>query len=137
MPQLTDFEGRWRIARRIEDEWMGTTGLFEGVGRFTPDGEGLAYREVGELKLPQEAPLAASRDYLWRAEPAGIAVLYHDGRFFHRIKAGADVVQDWHVCGEDDYDVTYNFTHWPDWRMIWKVRGPRKDYVSISDFTPL
>lgn len=137
MPQLADFEGRWRIARRIEDEWMGTTGLFEGVARFTPDARGLAYHEVGELKLPQEVPMAASRRYLWRAEPGGIAVLYEDGRYFHRIREAADVVQDWHVCGEDEYDVTYNFTHWPKWRMIWKVRGPRKDYVSISDFLRL
>ena len=38
MPKLGDFEGRWRIARRIEDHWMGTTGLFEGVARFTADG---------------------------------------------------------------------------------------------------
>jgi Family of unknown function (DUF6314) len=137
MPQLTEFEGRWRIARRIEDEWMGTTGLFEGVARFSRDARGLGYQEVGELKLPQEAPMAASRRYLWRDEPGGIAVLYEDGRFFHRIRTGATVVQDWHVCGGDEYDVTYNFTHWPDWRMIWKVRGPRKDYLSISDFTRL
>ncbi|OIP87105.1 MAG: hypothetical protein AUK37_02050 [Rhodobacterales bacterium CG2_30_65_12] len=137
MPQLKDFEGRWRIARRIEDEWMGTTGLFEGVARLTPDGRGLAYSEVGELWLPQEAPMAARRGYLWREEPDGIAVFYQDGRAFHRIKAGAPVVRDWHICGEDAYDVTYNFTHWPAWRMIWKVRGPRKDYVSITDFARL
>jgi len=137
MARLQEFEGRWRIARRIEDAWMGTTALFEGLARFTEDGRGLAYREVGELRVPQEVPMVASRDYLWRSEPGGIAVLYGDGRFFHRIKAGSDVVQDWHVCGEDEYDVTYNFTHWPRWRMIWKVQGPRKDYISISDFTRL
>jgi len=135
MPRLSDFEGRWRIARRIEDEWMGTTGLFEGVARFAPDAHGLRYHEVGELKLPQEPPMAASRKFLWRAHADDIEVLYEDGAPFHRIAGGADVVQAWHACGQDDYEVSYNFTHWPAWRMIWKVRGPRKDYVSISDFT--
>ena len=135
MPDLADFEGRWRIARRIEDHWMGTTGLFEGVARFTADGQGLAYHEVGELKLPQEPPMAASRRFLWRVDGDGIEVLYADGTPFHRIAGGQAVVQAWHACGQDDYEVSYNFTHWPEWRMIWRVRGPRKDYVSISDFT--
>jgi hypothetical protein len=137
MPQLADFEGRWRIARRIEDFWMGTTGLFEGLARFVPDGVGLAYSEVGELKLPQEVPMTARRGYLWRRERDHICVLYEDGRPFHRIEAGAQVTQDWHDCPPDTYDVTYNFSNWPEWRMIWKVQGPRKDYVSISDFTRL
>ncbi|GGD34895.1 DUF6314 family protein [Sinisalibacter lacisalsi] len=136
MPQLDDFTGRWRIARRIEDAWMDTTGLFEGVARFTPDAEGLLYSEVGELRLPQEPPMAARRKLLWRQDGAGIAVLFEDGRPFHRIDPAARVVQDWHDCDPDAYDVTYNFTRWPHWRMIWKVCGPRKDYVSISDFRP-
>lgn len=134
MPQLSDFEGRWRIARRIEDQWMGVTGLFDGIARFVPDGQGLSYREVGELRLPQEAPMAASRRYLWREDDGAIAVLYEDGRPFHRIRPGAPVVWDLHDCAPDSYEVTYNFTRWPEWRMIWKVQGPRKDYVSISDF---
>jgi len=137
MPRIADFEGRWRIARRIEDQWMSTTGLFEGVARFTADGQGLSYREVGELRLPQEAPMAASRNFLWREDGDGIAVFYADGAPFHRIAGDAPVVQAWHACGQDDYEVSYNFTRWPDWRAIWRVRGPRKDYVSITDYTRL
>jgi hypothetical protein len=77
--------------------------------------------------------MAASRDYLWREGSGGIAVLYGDGRPFHVIGPGK-VVQALHECPPDRYEVTYNFTRWPEWRMIWKVAGPRKDYVSISDF---
>jgi len=134
MPRLAAFEGRWRIARRIEDEWSGVTGLFEGIARFTPDGLGLAYHEMGELKLPQEAPLAATRRYLWREDAAGIDVLYEDGRPFHRIATDRRISWDQHDCAPDSYEVTYTFAHWPEWRMIWKVRGPRKDYVSITDY---
>ncbi|RME14657.1 MAG: trigger factor [Alphaproteobacteria bacterium] len=137
MPHLFEFEGRWRIARRIEDHWMGRTGLFEGVARFHPDGAGLVLDEVGELRLPQEVPMVARRRYLWREEGDALAVLYEDGSPFHRIAHGAPVVQAWHGCDPDDYEVTYNFTRWPAWRMVWRVRGPRKDYTSISDFTRL
>ena len=80
--------------------------------------------------------MAASRRFLWRAEGDGIEVLYEDGAPFHRIGPGR-VVQAWHACVHDDYEVSYNFTHWPDWRMIWRVRGPRKDYTSITDFSRL
>ena len=36
------------------------------------------------LALGDGPPLAAHRDYLWRADGAGIAVLFPDGRPFHR-----------------------------------------------------
>ncbi len=133
--RLSDFEGRWRIDRRIEDMRAGRTGWFEGQARLTADGQGLAYRELGELRLGGARPLAASRRFLWRAEADGIAVLYEDGTPFHRIAGGAPVVQAFHACGPDDYEVSYNFTRWPAWRVIWRVRGPRKEYVSVSDYT--
>ncbi len=135
MPELTEFEGQWRIARRIEDAWGGSTGLFDGVARFTPDGVGLSYRETGELRLPFEGVLAASRSYLWRRDGDGIGVYFTDGRWFHRIAGKGRVARDWHDCMPDTYEVTYNFTRWPEWRVIWKVTGPRKDYVAISDLT--
>lgn len=139
MPTLDAFEGRWRIARRIEDHRTGTTGLFDGVARFVPrfvpDGQGLGYHEVGELKLPRRAPMAASRRFLWRADGDAIEVAYEDGAPFHRIAVAGGVAEAWHTCGQDHYEVSYSFTRWPDWRVGWRVRGPRKDYTSVSDYT--
>lgn len=139
MPELAEFEGIWRITRRIEDNLAAQTGHFEGIARLTPDGAGgMAYHEVGELRLPKAASFAATRDYIWTpADDGGIDVLYEDGRDFHHIAPGLEVVQAWHDCIPDSYEVTYNFTHWPRWRAIWRVTGPRKDYTSITDFAPI
>jgi len=131
---LSDFQGRWHISRRIEDASAGSTGLFEGVAVFTPDDLGLTYEEAGELRLPDQQGVKATRRYLWRAGEGAIDVLFEDGRDFHRIDLAANVATAWHDCLPDFYEVSYNFTHWPQWRAIWRVKGPRKDYTMISDY---
>lgn len=135
MPELWDFEGRWQVARRIEDARTGQVSRFEGVAVFTRDGAGLRYHEVGELLLPEAVPMKAERRYLWRQVPEGIAVLYDDGRDFHLIRAGQVVSEDVHECAPDRYEVRYDFSDWPRWRMIWQVSGPRKAYQSVSNFS--
>jgi hypothetical protein len=125
------FEGRWRIARRIEDRTGGPQGRFAGVGRFAPAGGGLDYAEEGELRLG-EAAFAASRAYRWVCRAGGVDVLFGDGRFFHGFDWAAAVAE--HPCGADLYRVRYDFGRWPDWAAVWEVRGPRKDYVMRSDY---
>ncbi|SFU41992.1 hypothetical protein SAMN04488527_102149 [Aliiroseovarius crassostreae] len=136
--RLSDFEGRWHLTRRIEDAKAGSTGCFEGVATFTPDAEGLRYDEVGELRLPTgpNGPTAmqATRRYLWRPDADGVLVLFEDGRDFHRIGLLGDTATGFHHCPPDDYEVSYNFSRWPDWRATWRVTGPRKDYMMITDF---
>ncbi|MCP5036862.1 MAG: hypothetical protein GY945_04595 [Rhodobacteraceae bacterium] len=134
MPELSDFEGRWRIARRIEDALAGATGLFDGIAMFTRVEAGLLYEEAGELRLPDQAGMRATRRYLWREAQGGVDVCFEDGSDFHHIDLGRNVVTAWHDCLPDLYEVSYNFSHWPDWRAIWRVRGPKKDYTLITDY---
>lgn len=132
---LGDFEGRWRIGRRIEDRAAGGSATFDGMARFSRDTGGLAYEESGELRLPAGDVLQAGRRYLWCAgEDGAIEVRFADGSDFHRIETGADVVTAWHDCMPDTYEVSYNFTRWPEWRAIWRVTGPAKDYTLITDY---
>jgi hypothetical protein len=140
MRKLSDFIGRWRIERRIEDRHMAGTGLFEGAALFVADGQGLAYEEAGELRLPAGAGMKSTRRYLWRQDaPEAIDVLFEDGSDFHRIETGREVVTAWHDCMPDTYEVSYNFSRFrdetPSWRAIWQVTGPRKDYTMITDYS--
>ncbi|MBV7410141.1 DUF6314 family protein [Maritimibacter sp. DP1N21-5] len=135
--ELDDFEGRWRVARQIKDRAAGRNGRFEGVVSFVPDGrvldgQGLLCREAGELIFDGLKPMAATRSYLWRAGETGIDVLFEDERPFHSIVEGQGPTA-WHWCDPDAYEVVYDFSHWPDWRATWIVRGPRKDYTMVSD----
>ncbi len=135
-PMLEDFIGRWRVRRRIRQA-DGVIARFEGGACFTPDGTGLAYVESGLLQLAGGARLAAERRYLWRAEGReAIAILFEDGRPFHRLELCARAPADRHLCPPDLYEVRYDFGGWPCWRTIWEVRGPRKDYVMSSCYEP-
>lgn len=133
MPGMDDFVGRWTLERRIDDHRAGVAGRFVGVADLTPEGVGLTYAERGHLVLGAGAPLTAERRYRWAAAEGGcIAVAFADGRAFHRFDPAAGTVDAAHWCDPDDYHVSYDFTAWPLWRAVWKVRGPRKDYQMES-----
>ncbi|MBN2905906.1 MAG: trigger factor [Rhodobacteraceae bacterium] len=133
MPDLAQFEGEWHLHRVIADARAGHEVVFEGRARFAPDEAGLVYHEDGHLHLPGQAPMAATRRYLWRADGAGIAVLHADGRPFHVIAPG-DRPAVAHDCAPDLYRGAYDFTGWPAWSSHWRVTGPRKDYTMRSDY---
>lgn len=135
--RLAAFSGHWRIGRDIADEAVGTTGRFTGTALFRPASEGLRYREEGVIRLGTNAPLAATREYLWvDAGEDRIELRFTDGRFFHDFDARDATPCAAHDCPPDHYRVCYDFTAWPHWQAEWRVRGPRKDYRLLSVYVP-
>lgn len=132
---IGDFEGHWAIRRDIEDRLVGQTGEFRGSAVLRDGGDGhWLWHETGVMHLGDGTPFTAERRYRWRADGAGIEVLFDDGRPFHRFDpGGAPQVAHW--CNPDDYRVRYDFGGWPDWRAEWTVSGPRKDYTMISRYS--
>lgn len=127
--------GRWEIDREIEPG-----GSLKGLAVFEPEGEGgLDYREQGELRLSSGVTAAATRRYLYRARPAGFAVLFAERppRLFHEVVLAADRLarlcgRARHLCGADLYLTSYLFL--PDGRFVirHRVRGPRKAYCMTT-----
>jgi hypothetical protein len=135
--RLMAFEGDWTIERRIEDIRAGRPGRLDGAARFAPGEGGLVYDETGLLTLGDGPAASASRRYLWRDAGAGaIEVRFADGRFFHRFYGDEDRPAGVHDCPPDQYRVRYDFTGWPRWTAEWRVRGPRKDYVTVTTYRP-
>ena len=132
---LYDFEGDWQITRRIEDHLTGRIGHLQGRAVFTPDTAGLAYQETGLLEFPGQPALNATQRYLWRQDGEALAVFFADGRDFHRFNPNQSQPQASHDCPPDWYNVSYSFAGWPGWSATWSVRGPRKDYISVTDYT--
>ena len=127
-PCLEDFAGAWHVVRDIRHA-DGMAARFEGGAWFRHDGAGLRYHEAGELVIAGQVPVRAERRYLWRECGDGrIAVLFDDGRPFHRFDPSADHPGATHRCEADFYDVVYAFGAWPAWSARWCVTGPRKDY---------
>ncbi len=135
--RLGDFAGDWRVARSIDDRRQVRAGRFDGTAVFAPIGGGLAYHETGLLSFPGAAPMQATRRFLWRGgDDGGIDVLFEDGRFFHRFDSGLSRPEAVHLCGDDRYDVRYDFGNWPAWRCEWRGGGPRKDFRLASEYRP-
>ncbi|MGA1180695.1 MAG: DUF6314 family protein [Marivivens sp.] len=131
-----DFVGVWRISREIDDRKSKLRGELEGEAELTSRADGrLDYHEVGELRLGENAPVEASRGYRWAFEGEKVAVSFTDGRDFHAFVPAGHAKGTDHPCGSDLYRVEYDFTLWPEWRAIWTVKGPRKDYTSVTVYT--
>lgn len=130
MRSLTDFLGAWRIDRRLIHE-DGAQGQFEGRALWTADAQGASYTETGQLWLAGQGPFTAQRRYRWGAD---MTVFFEDGRPFHQVPALGGTVAHW--CPPDQYDGQYDFSDWPNWRVDWRVTGPRKAYTSLTRYSP-
>ncbi len=133
---LDDFAGEWVLTRQITDAKYGQNGEMQGAAIFSPKNGGLLYRETGTLTLNTGAAMQAERSYLWDTDTTGIAVRFADGSPFHRFDAVGQAQGTSHLCGDDWYNVIYDFTAWPNWQAKWVVKGPRKDYVSVTQYKP-
>lgn len=131
--RLDDLEDLWRLGRVIEDRRAGVTGRLEGESRWTRDGAGLVQEETGLLRYGNAAPMQATRRYLWRADDAGLCVLFDDGRPFHIVPAEGEMAD--HHCPPDHYRVRYSFELPDRFTTSWHVTGPRKDATLTSTFT--
>ena len=130
-----DFVGDWRIERRIHDRMLNHEVRFTGLARFTDQGfNTLGYVETGELFIPDQKSITATREYRWSFVEGEVFVSYSDGSPFHSFHPSSESWGARHLCGPDVYDVKYDFRKWRKWTMTWEVKGPRKDYRSISVF---
>jgi hypothetical protein len=135
--RLEAFEGGWIMERTIEDFRAQEGGALDGVAHFTAAADGLLYAEEGWLTFGGKPRVRAQRRHEWRCGGANtIEVRFEDGRFFHRFRADEPNPAAVHDCPPDQYSVRYAFALWPLWRTQWRVRGPRKDYLMITDYRP-
>ena len=123
---LQDFEGDWQLVRCITHA-RGETASFEGQACWSPADGGLLYRETGQLRIEHHPPLEATQSYFWDTQ---LNVFFGDGRFFHTVPVLGGITNHW--CDPDRYDGQYDFQHWPEFTVNWKVLGPRKDYRMTS-----
>ena len=130
--QLSDFLGQWSL-RRLITPTQGPPARFVGEAVWSEvDGARAAYKEIGTLQIEGQAPLHSARGYIW---DDSLTVWFEDGRFFHQIPPAGGQAEHW--CDPDRYLATYRFDRWPRFEISWRVKGPRKDYLSVSSYEPV
>lgn len=133
---ISRFEGDWQLHRHIYDLDSLWLGKFDGFARFSRVNAGLHYLEEGMLQFGGLTAMKATRTYVWTFPDDGmIRLLFEDGAHFHDFDPNAPRPQATHYCDPDEYDVTYDFRKWPEWRAEWRVEGPRKDYRMVSSYS--
>lgn len=133
---LSAWFGAFHVARRIEDRRAGQSASFEGRAEITASATGAIYREAGQLRMAQGGTFHAERVYLWQVDGPRIAVMFEDGRPFHDFDPVTGGAATEHLCGDDWYRGGYVVSRWPDWQVTWDVTGPRKDYRSVTRYSP-
>ena len=135
MRGIDDFEGDWQIERVITDRLLQQNGTLTGRAQFRRSGpDTLEYAEEGALQMGDGPKMEARRSYRWQFGPDQVHVMFDDGRAFHSFVPSGYAHGTDHPCGDDDYAVRYDFIPWPQWRTVWLVSGPRKDYSSVTTF---
>ena len=135
LASLARLEGAWRLERRIlHDE--GREDRFEGEAVFQRSGPRLIHDETGWLSPSQGgAPLRATRRYIWALTGDRVEVSFADMRPFHSFPLTAEAPTATHLCPPDRYEVSYDFSGFPEWRSVWRVDGPRKAYEMVNVFS--
>ena len=126
MFDVASFSGAWSVRRRIVDHRARTAFAFAGSAVVTRTG----FRETGRLRIGDRV-LDAERAYGLVVSDGGIAVSHPDGSpFFDLGFAARQAVR--HVCGDDIYAGQFIFHSPGSWAELWRVKGPRKRYSSLS-----
>lgn len=141
------FAGEWTLHRRIVDFRARAEARFEGRARLIGDRSGpgaLTYEERGEMRV-NGAALAAERRYRWRCQAQGrVEIRFDTDAPFCAFDLGrpgaapAAWSADLHLCAPDRYEGRL-IALWPRqiWRWRWRVTGPVKNYLSVSDYRRL
>ncbi|CAL9390712.1 DUF6314 family protein [Streptomyces sp. enrichment culture] len=134
---LAYLAGSWEVARVVRDLADGTEGTFRGTTAFTPlDGGGLLHREAGGFTWRGVTrPAERTLRFLPGAETGTADVRFADGRPFHDLdlRSGRHVTD--HPCSADLYRGEFTVADADRWRTVWRVGGPAKDLLLVTDYT--
>lgn len=139
MPQsATDMvpllEGAWYLERVVD---QAATMIGRGIFRREKHNV-LHYSEEGKLHLIDGQILEARREYLYCFNDSGFELLYAEPPFSKiyniilHTSCGTVKGNDNHICGNDKYNGEFEFNASGVIRIVNKVIGPRKNYVSTT-----
>ncbi|MFJ2772458.1 DUF6314 family protein [Streptomyces sp. NPDC087300] len=131
--------GEWQVERSVRDLADGSAGHFTGTTRFTPlsgaaDG-GLLHHESGTFVWRGVArPAERTLRFLSGEVPGTARVEFADGRYFHDLDLRTGRHTTDHPCAADLYRGDFEVADEDHWRTRWRVGGPAKDLLLVTDY---
>ncbi|WP_299619643.1 DUF6314 family protein [Pelagibius sp.] len=128
-------EGKWKVVRQIDDGRLDQLGRFDGSAAFAVDGDHLIYEEDGELRLgAHKGPAFQTYRYTFPSRQRA-EVCFSDGRPFHDLDLSSGRWACRHLCSDDCYEGAFTALDRDSLRVVWSVRGPRKDLRLDSHYS--
>ncbi|MGW7819455.1 DUF6314 family protein [Streptomyces puniciscabiei] len=133
---LAHLTGRWRVERDVRDLASGDEGHFSGTAVFTAlQTGGLLHEESGDFTWQGVTrPATRTLRFLPGPAPGTADVRFTDGRPFHELDLSAGRYVAEHPCAADLYRGEFTVQDADRWRSVWRVGGPAKDLVLITDY---
>ena len=126
--------GTWRLERAVSG-----LAVMAGTLRVTRTKAGTAdYEERVRVTTADGATLMGSQRYRMRETEDGVGLCFAEtGAMFQKLRFayGIDArlsAEAVHVCGEDRYETVYVLGPGRGFSVRHTVRGPRKDYISVT-----
>ncbi|MGX8011520.1 DUF6314 family protein [Mesorhizobium sp. ORM8.1] len=119
--------GRWRVRRVVRDYIGSASCAFAGEASLTEGG----FLEEGEIRIGERA-MPANRAYRLERKDSSVLVFRSDELFIRLDDRPSQVVH--HQCGGDNYVGRFIFRSRDEWIEAWRVKGPLKNYASVSRF---
>ncbi|MFI7292502.1 DUF6314 family protein [Streptomyces sp. NPDC050121] len=143
---LAYLAGSWRVRRSVRDLASGDEGRFDGITVFSALEEGgpghdallhdgLLHEESGTFVwLGVARPAERTLRFLPGPTPGTADVRFADGRPFHGLdlRNGRHIAD--HPCSADLYRGEFTVLGMDRWRTLWRVTGPAKDLLLITDY---
>ena len=120
------FRGEWRFSRKLRSG--PGHGEASGTAKFVPEGDGLRWKEAGQLEFGG-ARTSASRELTIEPDGSGWVVRFDDGRLFHALDLEPGRCEVDHPCRDDLYRGRIEILDGNSFRTSWSVEGPAKDQV--------
>lgn len=137
------FHGAWSLNRTILGVGsMKGEAIFENLSQIISSHD-ILYKEDGIFHLDNVTKLNTHKEYIYSFENEQLGVYFVEcnkrDRLFHlldfkednRIYLTATAI---HHCDPDVYDVKYEIYNSDEFKIVYKVNGPMKDYVSQTYF---
>ncbi len=130
--------GTWSVERWIDDALSGEVGTFRGTATFVNAGDDdprVLFDEAGVVRFGQYSGRARRRLVYSPGRGSLIEVSFVDGHHFIELDLREGSSTDHHQCASDGYDVTTTVLDRDRIEEQWRVRGPAKDYVAVTQMT--
>ncbi|KAN0038644.1 hypothetical protein ACTA71_000828 [Dictyostelium dimigraforme] len=98
------------------------------------------YQEEGLLKQPDNTTFNVSQRYIYRFRDDMITVYFDEKpeRLFHTLNFdNSSSATGHHLCGKDTYDAVYQLISPKEFRLIYSVLGPKKNYKITTTFSKI